>query len=548
MSGEILLRVENLAKHFPVSSGLLGRVSAHLKAVDGVSFQIEAGSTLGLVGESGCGKTTVGQTLAHLLEPSGGTVVFNGVDLGELPKAELRAVRRDLQIVFQDPFNSLNPRKTVGDIVGEAMRVHGLATRKNVENKVEVILDRVGIPGAWMNRYPHEFSGGQRQRISIARAIALRPKLIVCDEAVSALDVSIQAQIINLLIDLREEMGLSFLFISHDLSVVKHISDRIAVMYLGKIVETAPSNQLFETAVHPYTRALLSAIPVPDPARRSERITLQGDVPTPLAPPPGCHFHTRCPAAMARCSREEPPLIDLPEEQSVRCFLAEDPPSTPDWHGIISTRTREAEAERATLECREDGRLDNAGGDVSILAEVSAGAGTTRIEDTFSPTTRAMSAALGACSLLLLASVPLAGPLLALAAFWLLMRPFAERKTLWTAVVVVGLAASSILGGVWESIQKEHQAEAQVTALRDEIERVASLTGRYPDSLPALGWRLPGIVGDVQARDPWGGSWQYRAPIEGEETFWLGSYGPDGQPGGGDDVGHPPDENSNSAG
>jgi ABC-type oligopeptide transport system ATPase subunit len=276
-----------------VTRGVFGREVGQVRAVDGVSFDIAPGETLGLVGESGCGKTTTGRAILRLIEPSGGKVVFDGRDLSQLEGQELRRMRKNMQIIFQDPFSSLNPRMRVRDIVGEALAVHGALKGRDLEARVGELLEKVGVSKAFVNRYPHEFSGGQRQRIGIARAIALNPKLIVCDEAVSALDVSIRAQVLNLLIDLRQELSLSYLFISHDLSVVKHISNRIAVMYLGQIVEIADADELFHAPAHPYTRALLSAIPVPDPRKRKERVPLFGDVPTPLNPPSGCRFHTR---------------------------------------------------------------------------------------------------------------------------------------------------------------------------------------------------------------------------------------------------------------
>ena len=318
-----LLRAEQLVKHYPLRAGLLARQSGAVRAVDGVSFEVGRGETLGLVGESGCGKTTVARLVLRLEPPSAGRVWFGGVDLGTLPPRELRAKRRELQIVFQDPMSSLNPRMTVGETLREPLAVHGLARGAALDAKVDELLEQVGLPPSWRERYPHEFSGGQRQRIGVARAIALGPKLVVCDEAVSALDVSVQAQVLNLLLELRERLGLAYLFISHDLSVVRHVSDRVAVMYLGQIVEQAPSAALFEAPAHPYTQALLSAIPVPDPRRRRERIVLSGDVPSPAKPPPGCRFHTRCPAVMPRCSREEPPAYRVGEGHVVRCFLAD---------------------------------------------------------------------------------------------------------------------------------------------------------------------------------------------------------------------------------
>ncbi|OPZ08015.1 MAG: Oligopeptide transport ATP-binding protein OppF [candidate division BRC1 bacterium ADurb.BinA364] len=272
----------------------------------------------------------------RLEEPTSGRILFDGRDITQLSARRLRPIRREMQIIFQDPFSSLNPRMTALDIVGEALTAHGLASRRDVERRVIELLAKVGLPGAWINRYPHEFSGGQRQRIGVARAIALNPRLIVCDEAVSALDVSIQAQVLNLLIDLREELHLSYLFIAHDLSVVKHISNRIAVMYLGQIVEFASRDSLFAAPAHPYTRALLSAIPVPDPARQARRMVLEGDVPSPLNPPSGCRFHTRCPAVMDRCRREEPPAYDLGGGHFSKCFLAENLAGRSDWSAQVT--------------------------------------------------------------------------------------------------------------------------------------------------------------------------------------------------------------------
>jgi oligopeptide/dipeptide ABC transporter ATP-binding protein len=303
-----LLSVHGLRKYFPVRKGVFRRIVAQVKAVDDVSFDIGAGETLGLVGESGCGKTTVGRSILRLLEPTEGEVDFDGHPVTGASSAELRALRRNMQIIFQDPYASLNPRMSVMDIVGEGLRIHKVIRKtEELEDRVRDLLTRVRLDPAYVNRYPHEFSGGQRQRIGIARALALHPKFIVCDEAVSALDVSIQAQIINLLMDLRDEFGLAYLFVAHDLSVVRHISQRVAVMYLGKIVEIGGTEELFANPMHPYTRALLSAVPVARPTRKRERIVLVGDVPSPMAPPPGCPFHTRCPAAMAVCKTEFPP-------------------------------------------------------------------------------------------------------------------------------------------------------------------------------------------------------------------------------------------------
>ena len=301
-----LISVEALSKHFGVRRGLLGKTAATVKAVDQVSFQVHRGETLGLVGESGCGKTTLGRTLLRLSEPTSGRVVFDGVDLSQVDKPGLRRLRRRMQIVFQDPYASLNPRMTVANIIGEALRVHGLAHGRAYDKRLAELLDLVGLSNRYLGRYPHEFSGGQRQRIGIARALALEPELLVCDEAVSALDVSIQAQIINLLAELQHNLGLTYLFISHDLNVVRHLAHRIAVMYLGRIVELGPTASLFERPRHPYTQALVAANPIPDPDAPLDAQALQGEVPSPMNPPPGCHFHPRCPHAQAQCSTVAP--------------------------------------------------------------------------------------------------------------------------------------------------------------------------------------------------------------------------------------------------
>ncbi len=316
-----LLQVEGLKKYFPVRSGLLRRTVGHVYAVDDVSFTIGPGETLGLVGESGCGKTTVGRTILRLIEPTAGTLRLDGRDITGLRKAEFRPFRQQMQIIFQDPFSSLNPRMRAGAIVGEPLRVHGVASQHARRERVAQLFDRVGLRAAQMDNYPHQFSGGQRQRIGVARALALNPKLIIADEPVSALDVSIQAQVINLLMDLQRDLMLSYLFISHNLAVVEHISHRIAVMYLGRIVEHTDKTTLFTRPLHPYTEALLAAVPVPDPAIKRSKRVVQGDVPSPLRPPPGCHFHTRCPFAEPRCRVESPALREVEPGHRVACHL-----------------------------------------------------------------------------------------------------------------------------------------------------------------------------------------------------------------------------------
>jgi len=320
LMAEPLLRVNNLKKYFPIRGGLFSREVGRVHAVDGVSFEIQPGETLGLVGESGCGKSTTGRSVLRLIEPTSGEVWFSNIDVTSLARSALRALRKEMQIIFQDPYASLNPRMTVGSIVGEALVIHKLVkTKRELEERVVELLETVGLQPDHLRRYPHEFSGGQRQRIGIARALAVRPKLIVADEPVSALDVSIQAQIINLLEDLQKQFGLTYLFIAHDLSVVEHISNRVAVMYLGQLVEVAPAKEIYTNPKHPYTEALLSAVPIPDPSVKRQRILLEGDVPSPITPPSGCRFHTRCPIRVPSCSTNEQVLKEVGPGHWVAC-------------------------------------------------------------------------------------------------------------------------------------------------------------------------------------------------------------------------------------
>ncbi|MFJ3087062.1 ABC transporter ATP-binding protein [Streptomyces sp. NPDC086838] len=326
---EPLLKVDGLVKHFPITKGVLKRKVGAVQAVDGLTFDVRPGETLGVVGESGCGKSTMGRLVTRLLEPTGGTVEFQGRDITHLSAGRLRPMRRDIQMIFQDPYGSLNPRHTVGGIVSTPFRLQGVKPEGGVKAEVQRLLELVGLNPEHYNRYPHEFSGGQRQRIGIARALALKPKLVVADEPVSALDVSIQAQVVNLLDDLQDELGLTYMIIAHDLSVIRHVSDRIAVMYLGKIVELADRKSLYEAPMHPYTKALMSAVPVPDPRRRgakSDRILLKGDVPSPISPPAGCRFHTRCWKATEICGTTEPPLLQLKTGHQVACHHPENAP------------------------------------------------------------------------------------------------------------------------------------------------------------------------------------------------------------------------------
>jgi peptide/nickel transport system ATP-binding protein/oligopeptide transport system ATP-binding protein len=321
MSPENLLVVDGLVRHFPIRRDLFGRPTALVRAVDGVSFTVQAGTTLGLVGESGCGKTTLGRCITRLDNPDAGRIDFDGVDILELRRRDMRRLRRDMQTVFQDPYSSLNPRRRIGDAIAEAFTIHKLHTRGERRERVAELLETVGIRPQQAASYPHEFSGGQRQRIAIARALALKPRLIVADEAVSALDVSIQAQIVDLLMRLQEEFGLTYIFISHDLGIVRIVSDRLAVMYLGRFVEMGDAELIYRRPMHPYTGALLAAVPRPDPGRRRHRVRLQSDPPSPIDPPPGCPFHTRCPKAQPRCRAEAPPLRELEPDHHVACFF-----------------------------------------------------------------------------------------------------------------------------------------------------------------------------------------------------------------------------------
>nr|WP_202493681.1 dipeptide ABC transporter ATP-binding protein [Streptomyces sp. SID7813] len=368
--GETLLKVTGLQKHFPIRKGLLQRQVGAVRAVDGIDFEVRSGETLGVVGESGCGKSTMGRLITRLLEPTAGKVEFQGKDITHLGVGGMRPLRRDVQMIFQDPYSSLNPRHTIGTIVSAPFKLQGVQPEGGVKKEVQRLLSVVGLNPEHYNRYPHEFSGGQRQRIGIARALALNPRLVVADEPVSALDVSIQAQVVNLLDDLQQELGLTYVIIAHDLSVVRHVSDRIAVMYLGKIMELADRDLLYKTPMHPYTKALMSAVPIPDPARRgakSERILLKGDVPSPIAPPSGCRFHTRCWKATQVCTTTEPPLKELRPGQQVACHHPENFEDQAPQDVVLLTAAKEA-AELVS----EDALAESAATSAAVAAEVEA--------------------------------------------------------------------------------------------------------------------------------------------------------------------------------
>ncbi|MFJ3043336.1 ABC transporter ATP-binding protein [Streptomyces tendae] len=368
--GDTLLKVTGLQKHFPIKKGLLQRQVGAVRAVDGIDFEVRAGETLGVVGESGCGKSTMGRLITRLLEPTAGKVEFQGKDITHLGVGGMRPLRRDVQMIFQDPYSSLNPRHTIGTIVSAPFKLQGVQPEGGVKKEVQRLLSVVGLNPEHYNRYPHEFSGGQRQRIGIARALALNPRLVVADEPVSALDVSIQAQVVNLLDDLQTELGLTYVIIAHDLSVVRHVSDRIAVMYLGKIMELADRDLLYKSPMHPYTKALMSAVPIPDPARRgakSERILLKGDVPSPIAPPSGCRFHTRCWKATQICTTTEPPLKELRPGQQVACHHPENFEDQAPQDVVLLTAAKEA-AELVS----EDALAESAATSAAVAAEVEA--------------------------------------------------------------------------------------------------------------------------------------------------------------------------------
>ncbi|MFF1649706.1 ABC transporter ATP-binding protein [Streptomyces sp. NPDC058240] len=383
-SREVLLKVTGLQKHFPIKKGLLQRNAGAVKAVDGIDFEVHSGETLGVVGESGCGKSTMGRLITRLLEPTAGKIEFAGRDITHLGVGGMRPMRRDMQMIFQDPYSSLNPRHTIGTIVGAPFKLQGVTPDGGVKKEVQRLLEVVGLNPEHYNRYPHEFSGGQRQRIGIARALALNPKLVVADEPVSALDVSIQAQVVNLLDDLQSELGLTYVIIAHDLSVVRHVSDRIAVMYLGKIVELADRESLYKAPMHPYTKALLSAVPIPDPKRRSaksERILLKGDVPSPISPPSGCRFHTRCWKATEVCKTQEPPLVALKTGHQVACHHPENAPDQVPGETVTAAAREAIEIVEVRKPGADEAAADEAAAD-GTAADGTAAEGGTASPDT----------------------------------------------------------------------------------------------------------------------------------------------------------------------
>jgi oligopeptide/dipeptide ABC transporter ATP-binding protein len=553
-----LLSVEGLSKVVPVVRGVFGKTVGHVRAVDDVSFRLRRGETLGLVGESGCGKTTAGRSILRLIEPSAGRIWFGGTELTQLSQHDLRAYRRRMQIVFQDPFGSLNPRMRVVDILGEGIERHGLAHGAGVEHEVRALLAKVGLPGTWLNRYPHEFSGGQRQRVGIARAIAVQPELIVCDEAVSALDVSIQAQVVNLLVDLRREMNLAYLFIAHDLSVVRHISDHVAVMYLGRIVEHAPCAELFEQPAHPYTRALLSAVPLPNPRERRRRVVLTGDVPTPIEPPEGCHFHPRCPAAVARCSEAPPPVIALDRgRRSVRCVHAEGLEAEADWYPLLERRLLEAEAAHPAAPARAPSQSPSpppapragltaarALPTESVASPIASGSSATadprserrrerraRLEAHAGSLTAALAAAAG----IVLSSggrygmgglLVVAGGLALAAASPTWLGRFEPR--LGRSLALAWLAAVCL--SLWVvPLRRAAQARDDLAWLRRQLDGYANNVGRPPPSLAELRFRTIERFGMSPPRDPWGEPYRY-TPADGGRGYELSSSGADGLP------------------